>query len=154
MLALAMLAVLLCLTALFRSLRLALLTLVPLLTSMAWLAGAHVARDWKLNLFNVVAYPLLAGMGSDNGIHVMQRWLEERDGGVVLAELLGPITLTTVTTAIGFLGLTFATHRGIRSLGLTAATGMGLAYLGAVVVLPAVLTLLGTGQPDSASEEA
>ncbi len=150
----AMLAVLFCLTALFRSLRLALLTLVPLLTSMAWLAGTHVALDWKLNLFNVVAYPLLAGMGIDNGIHVMHRWLEERDVGVVLAELLGPITLTTVTTSIGFLGLTFASHRGIRSLGLTAATGMGLAYLGAVVVLPAVLTLLGGGQPDDASDEA
>jgi len=153
-LAMAMLAVLLSLTALFRSLRLALLTLVPLLTSMAWLAGAHVALDWKLNLFNVVAYPLLAGMGIDNGIHVMHRWLEERDVGAVLAELLGPITLTTVTTSIGFLGLTFATHRGIRSLGLTAATGMVLAYLGAVVVLPAVLTLVGGGQPDAASDDA
>ena len=138
----ATLVVLLCLTALFGSVRIALLTLVPLIASLAWLAGLHVLLDWKLNIFNVVAYPLLVGMGIDNGIHVVHRWLEDRDVGVVLREVAGPITLTTVTTSIGFAGLSFATHQGIRSLGLTAASGMLLAYVGAVVVLPSVLTLM------------
>lgn len=149
-LAIATFVVLLCLTLLFGSVRIALLTLVPLMASMAWLIGLHVLLDWKLNMFNVVAYPLLVGMGIDNGIHVVHRWLEDRDVGVVLRELAGPITLTTVTTTIGFAVLSFAPWQGVRSLGLTAASGMVLAYVGAVVVLPAVLTLIGPGSSEDA----
>jgi uncharacterized protein len=135
-------AVFVCLLLLFRSLRAALLVLVPLLVSIAWLAGVYLLLGWKLNMFSVVAFPLLVGMGIDNGIHVFHRWREVHSVRVVLREVGGPITLTTLTTFIGFAGLLFANHVGIQTLGLTAAAGMWLVLLGAVATLPALLHVL------------
>ena len=116
------------------------LVLVPLLVSVAWLAGVYLLLGWKLNMFSVVAFPLLVGMGIDNGIHVFHRWREVRSVRVVLREVGGPITLTTLTTFIGFAGLIFANHVGIQTLGLTAAAGMWLVLLGAVATLTGNLT--------------
>jgi predicted RND superfamily exporter protein len=131
-----------CLTLIFRSPWRALLVLVPLAVSIAWLAGIFLLLGWKLNMFSIVAFPLLVGMGIDNGIHVFHRWRETYCVKTVLREVGGPITLTTLTTFIGFAGLLFAGHVGIQTLGLTAAVGMWLAMLGAVVTLPALLYVL------------
>ncbi len=138
----ATLAVFICLLVSFRSARAALLTLVPLLVSVTWLAGLHLVLGWKLNMFSVVAFPLLVGIGIDNGIHVYHRWQEARSVRVVLREVGGPIALTAATTFIGFSGLLLANHVGINTLGLTAAAGIALALAGSVLTLPALLHLL------------
>ena len=135
-------AVFICLLFSFRSLRSALLVLVPLLVSVSWLAGVHLLLGWKLNMFSVVAFPLLVGIGIDNGIHVFHRWREVRQVRVVLREVGGPIALTAVTTFIGFSGLLLANHVGINTLGITAAAGIALALVGSVGTLPALLYCL------------
>ncbi len=135
----AALAVFICLLISFRSLSSAVLVLVPLLISISWLAGAHLLLGWKLNMFSVVAFPLLVGIGIDNGIHIYHRWLETRRVRLVLREVGGPIALTATTTFIGFAGLLLANHVGIQTLGATAATGIVLALVGSVVTLPALL---------------
>lgn len=138
-LAAATLAVLICLIISFRSLRAAALVLVPLVVSITWLAGLHLLLGWKVNMFSIVAFPLLVGLGIDDGIHIYHRWAEEHSLRVVLREVGGPITLTAVTTFIGFAGLLMTDHVGIRSLGLTAAVGIALALVGSIVTLPALL---------------
>jgi len=135
-------AVLVVLLLMFRSLRAALLVLSPLLFAGAWLLGLFVVLHWKLNLFSVVSLPLLIGMALDDGIHVYHRWQHERRVWTVLREVGGPITLTTLTTMIGFAGLLFADHVGVQTLGLTAATGMALALVAAAITLPALLYVL------------
>ncbi len=116
--------------------------LVPLLVSVTWLAGLHLLLGWKLNMFSVIAFPLLVGIGIDNGIHVYHRWGETRSVRLVLREVGGPITLTAMTTCIGFSGLLLANHIGINTLGLTAAVGIALALAGSVLTLPALLHCL------------
>ena len=135
-------AVFICLLISFRSLRSALLVLVPLLVSVSWLSGLFLLLGWKLNMFSVVAFPLLVGIGIDNGIHVFHRWREVRSVRVVLREVGGPIALTAATTFIGFSGLLLANHVGINTLGLTAAAGIALALAGSVATLPALLYCL------------
>ena len=135
-------AVFICLLISFRSLRSALLVLVPLLVSVTWLAGLFLVLGWKLNMFSVVAFPLLVGIGIDNGIHVFHRWREARSVRIVLREVGGPIALTAATTFIGFSGLLLANHVGINTLGLTAAAGIALALAGSVATLPALLYCL------------
>ncbi len=142
----AALAVFFCLLISFRSLRSAVLVMVPLLVSISWLAGVHLLLDWKLNMFSVVAFPLLVGIGIDNGIHVYHRWQETRSVRLVMREVGGPIALTATTTFIGFAGLLLANHVGIQTLGATAATGIALALVGSVVVLPALLYCVDRGK--------
>lgn len=122
----------------FRSFWSTVIVLMPLLTSLVWLAGLYLLLHWKLNLFSVLAFALLTGMGIDNGIHVFHRWRELASVRGVLREAGGPIALSTFTNFIGFAGLMFARHQGIQSLGLTASIGIWLALVASLATLPAL----------------
>lgn len=55
---------------------------------------------------------------------------------------LQPITLATVTTAIGFLSLNYCTSPGIYGFGNVVAIGVVWAYLLSLTLLPAIILLL------------
>ncbi len=57
---------------------------------------------------------------------------------------LQPVTLATVTTGVGFLGLNYCTSPGIYGFGNVVAIGVAWAYLLTLGLLPAVLLLLPT----------
>ncbi|MEZ4383002.1 MAG: MMPL family transporter [Nannocystaceae bacterium] len=127
---------------LFRRLSSALLVLGTVSLALVWLGGILWLQDWKVNFFNVIAFPLLIGMGQDDAIHILHRSREGARLGVVLRETGGAILMTTVTTVLGYGGMVFADHLGLYSLGFTAATGMALCFVASVAVLPATLRLL------------
>lgn len=134
---------------LLRSFRGALLVLWTVVVALAWLAGVMAALDWKVNFFNIIALPLLVGMGQDDALHLMHRYEEEGPGrmGTVVRETGGAIFLTTVTTVFGFGGILFANHRGLLSLAWVAVIGMSLLLVSSVLILPATLRLLdGAGE--------
>lgn len=126
----------------FRSLAGMLAIMIPLLMAVAWLAAIYLEWDIKLNMFSIIAFPLLIGMGIDDGIHIYHRWLEERDIWLVVRETGGSVFMTSLTTMIGFFGLMFANHVGIQTLGLTGALGIGSCLVGSIVTLPALLYLI------------
>jgi uncharacterized protein len=136
-------AVFICLMLLFRSLKATLLVLIPLALSIIWLGGVYWLAGWKLNMFSVVAFPLLVGMGIDNAIHVYHRFSESGRVRTVLREVGGPVVTATTTTFVGFFGLLFTDYWGIQTLGLTAGLGMWLVFFGAVFTLLSVLHLFG-----------
>jgi hypothetical protein len=138
----ASIAVFLCLAIFFRSLGAALIVIAPLILSLCWLAGVFYLMHWKLNMFSTLAFPLLVGMGIDNGIHFCHRWRETPRIRVVLREVGGPLFLSTLTTVIGFSGLILSDHVGVETLGTTALLGMTLCLASAVVTLPALLLLV------------
>lgn len=53
-----------------------------------------------------------------------------------------PVTLTTITTVIGFLSMNFATSPPFNDLGNLVAMGVTTAYFISIAFLPAVLTLI------------
>ena len=111
--------------------------------ALAWLAATWALQDWKINLFNIVALPLLVGMGQDDAIHLLSRWRESgRHVGAALRETGEAIFLTSLTTCCGFAGIMFANHRGLRSLAWAAVLGMVACFVASAVVLPAALSLL------------
>ena len=62
--------------------------------------------------------------------------------GLAMRHTLLPITLTSVTTVVGFLGLSLgAAMRPISEFGLFAAVGVGAAWALSLTALPAVLVL-------------
>jgi len=144
-LAASLIAIFFCLMFMFRSLRLTLLILLPLVAAVTWLAGLFWYLEWKLNLYNVITFALIIGMGVDDGIHMVSRWVETGKASVALTlrETGAAVALTTVTTVIGFSGLLLANHVGLSTLGWTAALGMVLCLVASVTTLPALLYLLG-----------
>ena len=114
--------------------------LVPLVASLLLTFGAIIVIGWKLNFFNMVVLPTLLGLGVDHGIHFYRRWreLDQRTGATQL-ELFEPITVATATTIMGYAGMAFAHHPGLRSIGNLAVVGLICTWLTATVLLPGLL---------------
>ncbi|MCB9702982.1 MAG: MMPL family transporter [Myxococcales bacterium] len=127
---------------LFRGIGAALVILSTVALALAWLGGLLWLLGYKLNFFNVIAFPLLIGMGQDDAVHILHRFREGSRMGVVLRETGGAIFMTTLTTVLGYGGMVFADHLGLYSLGFTAASGMTLCLVASVVVLPAGLRVM------------
>jgi hopanoid biosynthesis associated RND transporter like protein HpnN len=132
----------------FRSAQATLLALVPLGIGAIWTVGLMAWFDVRFNMANLLFIPLIIGMGIDNGIHVVHRFLAERANGVSvpLARSTGKaITLSSLTTIVGFGSLMVSGHHGIHSLGLLVTLGVGSVLAASLTTLPSLLTLLGSG---------
>ena len=83
-------------------------------------------------------------------VHILSTWMQQMRRGVekkvAMIESLrinfGPIFLTSLTTAIGFLSLNFSDAPPFRDLGNIAAMGVMAAFFFSVTLLPVLATLL------------
>ena len=126
-----------------RSLTGTLLVLTPLLTALAWVTGLMYIFDFKVNIYNIVAFPTIIGMGIDNAVHMFHRYREAGPGSMRLVlRTTGTVLLaTTLTTMVGFAGLVPAHHPALYWVGTVSLLGLGSCFLSAVTLLPALLQL-------------
>jgi hypothetical protein len=131
----------------FRSLGSVILSLLPVGIGTLWLAGLMGWFGIPFNLANIMTLPLVIGIGVTNGIHILNRFAEERTPGI-LARSTGKAVLVSGLTAIaGFGSLILAKHRGIHSLGCVMAMGIATCMIAGLTFLPALLNLLGRWRP-------
>ena len=131
----------------FRSLGAVILSLLPVGIGTLWLAGLMGWFGIPINLANIMTLPLVIGIGVTNGIHILNRFAEERTPGI-LARSTGKAVLVSGLTAIaGFGSLILAKHRGIHSLGCVMAMGIATCMIAGLTFLPALLNLLGRWRP-------
>jgi len=128
----------------FRSARWALISMLPLMIGLSWAFGIMLLFDIKFNFYNLVVLPAILGIGTDNGVHLAARYLEEgpRSMWSVLKSTGQHITIGTVTTMFGFMGLLFTNHPGLFSIGLTATIGIGMTLVSALTFLPALIQVM------------
>ncbi|GAB4547902.1 MAG: MMPL family transporter [Phycisphaerales bacterium] len=127
----------------FRSLPDTLCAVLPVAVGLVLLLGVMAASGIALNFANTIVMPLIIGLGVDAGVHAVHRWrTQPSDAPAGLAGGTGrAITLTSLTTAIGFACMVIAEHRGVRSLGIVMTLGLLLTWVASVFVLPPVLRL-------------
>jgi hopanoid biosynthesis associated RND transporter like protein HpnN len=131
----------------FRSLVAVILSLLPVAIGSLWLAGLMGWFGVSFNLANIMTLPLLIGIGVTNGIHVLNRFAEERTPNI-LARSTGKAVLVSGLTAIaGFGSLVLAQHYGMYSLGCVMATGITTCMIAGLTFLPALINLLGRLKP-------
>jgi hopanoid biosynthesis associated RND transporter like protein HpnN len=135
----ALIAILVLLLIMFRSIKKTALVLLPLLLAAAMTGAANVLLDNPFNFANIIALPLLLGMGVDSGIHVLQRHLSESCGehDLLQSSTARGVVFSAITTLCSFTSLAFTTHRGTASMGLLLTIGISLTLLAALIVLPA-----------------
>jgi hypothetical protein len=132
----------------FRSLASVVLALVPVAVGSIWLGGLMGFNDVPLNPANIMTLPLVIGIGVTNGIHILNRFAEERQPGILAKSTGKAVLVSGLTTIAGFGSLVLAEHQGIRSLGYVMATGVATCMIAALTFLPALLNLLTkTGDP-------
>jgi hypothetical protein len=131
----------------FRSFTAVILSLLPVGIGTLWLIGLMGWLKIPFNPANIMTLPLVIGIGVTNGIHILNRFAEERTPGI-LSRSTGKAVLVSGLTAIaGFGSLILAKHRGIHSLGVVMATGIATCMVAGLAFLPALLNLLGRKRP-------
>jgi hypothetical protein len=129
----------------YRSLKMAILSLIPL-----WVgAGLTLWLMWLTNLpfnqANVLFLPLILGEGIEFGIIILTRWQMEKPARDITlpASTAKGVALAALTTTAGFGSLMVSGDRGTFSLGLLATIGSLSVLLASLSILPAFLSLMG-----------
>ena len=131
----------------FRSFGAVILSLLPVGIGTLWLVGLMGWLKIPFNPANIMTLPLVIGIGVTNGIHILNRFAEERTPGI-LSRSTGKAVLVSGLTAIaGFGSLMLAKHQGIYSLGCVMASGIATCMIAGLAFLPALLSLLGRRKP-------
>jgi predicted exporter len=127
-----------------RNIRLACVSLIPVLTAIVWLLAVMAGLGIRLNVANLIAGTVVSGMIVDYGVFVTHCCWHRLSTRTDIA-----ITLSSATTAIGTGVLLFAQHPALYSIGLTLVIGVLSGYLSAMLVVPAFHALL---KPEGAVE--
>lgn len=122
--------------------------LVPMTMGLVWTYG--LAGWWfgTLNILSAFIGAILLGLG-DHGIHLFSRFDEEIGGGrdpetavrVAFGETGRAVIVASMTSMVGFAGISISAFRAFREFGLLAATGMLLVAVAYLVCLPALLAV-------------
>jgi len=135
--ALAVLAILLLLD--LRSIRRTILILIPLLLSLFLSLALIPVMGMKANVVNLMAFPLILGIGIDDGVHLYHRYFVERKLRRAFSTTGKAILATTLTTIMAMLTLGLSPHRGMVSFAWTASIGVGLCLLLNLLILPGLI---------------
>jgi predicted RND superfamily exporter protein len=130
--------------------RLSLLALVPAALGAIWTFGLIFGLGREIDIVTVIVPIFVIVMGSADGLHFVTHFQDvvERTSDPVervrsaLRHVGVPMILTTVSTAAGFLSLTFTDVRPIRQMGMFAAAGIVFAGIISFFSLPALLSRL------------
>jgi hypothetical protein len=130
----------------FRRPRHVLIALTPLAMGIVISLGIMSVFGLPLNPANVIAFPLILGVGVDNGVHILHDWLLRRaEGRSTISYPIGRgVLVKALTTLIGFGTLMISSQRGLAGLGFILTLGVGCCMVAALVFLPAVLRV-GSG---------
>lgn len=121
----------------FRTVKDLLLSLATLVVSGVALHLVMVLTGWTWNMMNLMALPLLLGIGVDFSIHIQLALRRHHgDTGFVRRSVGRALLLAGSTTVAGFASLSFASNAGIAALGKVCALGIMCAMLTAVYLLP------------------
>jgi hopanoid biosynthesis associated RND transporter like protein HpnN len=125
-----------------------LLALLPLVMAVLFSLGVLGLFGIPLNPANMIAFPLILGVGVDNGVHVLHDYMLRRARGESpISHAIGRgVLVKALTTMIGFGTLMLSTERGLVGLGLMLTLGVGCSMVTSLLVLPALLRL-GEGRP-------
>lgn len=117
------------------------LVLAPLLLSALLTVIVVVTSGIALNFANIIALPLLLGVGVSFNIYFVVNWRAGR------ADVLGSATARAVlfsalTTASAFGILALSPHPGTASMGVLLLISLGCTLLGSFVFVPALLAAI------------
>ncbi|MDF1664720.1 MAG: efflux RND transporter permease subunit [Planctomycetota bacterium] len=134
----------------FRSAKLAFLVFMPLIFAIVYAVGAVILTGQIISVLMLSGFPLILGIGVDDGVHLVHRVLEDPKAGVVHAvtQTGKAILMTSITTMVSFGGLLLMNHHGLEGLGFLVTVGVGLCFITSVTIFPAVLTLVAPRIPE------
>ncbi|HEY6024179.1 MAG TPA: MMPL family transporter, partial [Pseudolabrys sp.] len=123
-----------------------LLTLVPLLLAGVVTLEVCVLIGMPLNFANIIALPLLLGVGVAFKIYYIMAWRSGRTN-LLQSSLTRAVIWSALTTATAFGSLWLSQHPGTSSMGKLLALSLGCTLAAAVLFQPALM-----GKPRGAKD--
>ena len=127
------------------------------LVAVLWTMGFSAALDPRFNIFTAVVPAVVVIVSFSDIIHLWSAWLTElrdgrsRDEAILssAADVGRACLLTSATTFVGFVSLSFVPTPAFRLLGVVLGFGVGVALLLAMTAVPIVLSFLPPPAPRS-----
>ncbi len=121
-----------------------LLVMTPLILAGLFTMASAVLTNTPINFANIIALPLLMGLGVDNGIHMVEKLHHSlsEEQNIYQSSTARAMFYGALTTASSFAGLAFSPHQGIASMGLIITIGIFWIMTCTFVVLPALSKLV------------
>lgn len=121
----------------------ALYCFIPVGLGLLFLFALMGLLGMRFNFVNVLAVPIVIGVGVDNGIHLVNRFFEEgRSVHGMIADTGRALTITALTSMWGFGSLYLGGYGGLASLGVVSVLALGLVLAASLVCYPAIMAAL------------
>lgn len=128
---------------------------IPLLTaglSVIWTLGLMAALGIPINVMTSIVPALLVIIGSTEDIHLLSEYLTGISSGLkrraaierMASKMSLAISLTFITTYLGFLSISLNNLQLLREFGLVASSGLLLNFLITILLVPVSLRLFGS----------
>ncbi len=110
-----------------------------LLGAMFSLALIYLIKG-TISVIALAAGSIVLGVAINYSLHVYNHFRHRRDMRAVIEDLAFPLTIGSLTTIGGFLGLQFVKSEMLKDLGLFAAFSLAGAALSSLIFLPQLIT--------------
>lgn len=119
----------------------AIVVILLLLLAGALTGAASVLLDIPFNFANVIALPLILGIGVDSGIHMVRRMRTAPpvNGYLLKTSTSRAVLFSGLTTISGFGNLALTPHPGMASMGQLLSIGIGFTLICTLIILPALV---------------
>ena len=121
------------------------LTMLPVLLSGALTLASCALLDWPLNFANIIALPLLFGIGVAFNIYFVMAW-RAGEAHLLQSSLTRAIVFSALTTATAFGALWLSSHPGTASMGRLLMLSLAWELLVSLLVRPALLAVPPRGR--------
>ncbi|UUX92157.1 efflux RND transporter permease subunit [Methanoplanus endosymbiosus] len=125
--------------------------IIPIIMIVGWNGAIMYGLGIDYTPMTAVLGSMTIGIASEYTILIMERYTEERKNGKEKLEAIrigvqkigSAITVSGMTTVFGFSALLLSGFNIIKNFGMVTVITVGFSLIGAIVVMPAVLSIMG-----------
>lgn len=127
------------------------IALIPVAFGVVGIFALSIYLHVTLSVGSIMMIPLVVGIGIDDGVHILHRYLDDGKGSIpsIIQNTGKAVFLTTATTCLAFSTFMFAAHPGLKTLGPVSVLGIALCFIASIFLLPAILTLMDRKRSES-----
>ncbi|MCP1661431.1 MAG: RND family transporter [Methanocalculus sp. MSAO_Arc1] len=135
--------------------------IIPIVLIVGWNSLIMYSTGIDYTVMTATLGSMTIGIASEYTILISERYYEEREKGVPKLEAIRSsvqkigtaITISGLTTVFGFSALITSSFGIISNFGVLTVIAVGFALMGAIIVMPAVLSLIGNGIEEKTEEK-
>jgi hopanoid biosynthesis associated RND transporter like protein HpnN len=128
------------------------LVMAPLLLSAALTVLVMVSLSLPLNFANIIALPLLLGVGVSFNIYFVMNWRAGRRDMLASATARA-VAFSALTTGTSFGSLALSGHPGTASMGYLLLISLGCTLVASLLFVPALLAAVSPGRDRTLGEK-